>query len=154
MPDRRDDIHYLLCPRHIPFSPVAGIRHVPGEDGMKTVLLVEDNREVLVSTAYMLQDAGYEVVAAANSDQAKQVASVRTDIGVVLADLNLSEGMNGIELGMAMREDGLRCPLVLMSGEPEPPEDGLLSWMSYLPKPFDSKSLLAAITGNMRAVAL
>jgi DNA-binding NtrC family response regulator len=117
---------------------------------MKTVLLVEDNRDVLVSTAYMLQDAGYEVVAAANSDQAKQVASVRADIGVIVTDLNLNEGMNGIELGMAMREDGLRCPLIVMSGDSEPPEDGLLSWMTYLPKPFDRKTLLAAITGNMQ----
>ena len=117
------------------------------------ILLVEDNREVLVSTAYMLQDAGYEVVAAANSDQAKQVASVRADIGVIVIDLKMSEGMNGIELGMAMREEGLRCPMVVMSGEAEPPETGWLSWMTYVPKPFDSKTLLAAITGNMQPVA-
>jgi CheY-like chemotaxis protein len=120
---------------------------------MKTVLLVEDNRDVLVSTADMLQDAGYEVVAAANSDQAKLVASVRADIGVILTDLNLNEAMNGIELGMAMRADGLRCPLVVMSGNAEPPEDGLLSWMTYLPKPFDRKSLLAALTGEWQPVA-
>jgi DNA-binding NtrC family response regulator len=121
---------------------------------MKTVLLVEDNREVLVSTVYMLQDAGFEVVAAANSDQAKQVASVRTDIGVLVTDLNLSEGMNGIELGMAMREEeGLKCRVVVMSGDSEPPEDGWLSWMTYLPKPFDRKTLLAAIAGNAQPVA-
>jgi DNA-binding NtrC family response regulator len=119
---------------------------------MSTVLLVEDNRDVLVSTAYMLQDAGYEVVAAANSDQAKQVASVRTDIGVILTDLNLSEGMNGIQLGVAMREDGLKCRLIVMSGSAEPPEHGMLSWMTYLPKPFDRRELLAAITGNLQPV--
>jgi DNA-binding NtrC family response regulator len=119
---------------------------------MKTVLLVEDNRDVLVSTADILQRAGYEVVAASNSDQAKQVASVRVNIGVVVTDLNLGEGMNGIELGMAMREDGLRCPWVVMSGQQEPPEDGWLSWMTYLPKPFDRTALLAAISGNMQTV--
>jgi DNA-binding NtrC family response regulator len=115
---------------------------------MKTVLLVEDNRDVLVSTTYMLQDAGFEVVAAANSDQAQQVASVRADIGIVITDLNLSEGMNGIELGMAMRDDGLKCPIIVMSGDAEPPEQGWLSWMTYLPKPFDRQALLAAISGN------
>jgi DNA-binding NtrC family response regulator len=119
---------------------------------MKTVLLVEDNRDVLVSTAYMLQDAGYDVVAAANSDQAKQAASVRADIGVIVTDLNLNERMSGIELGVAMREDGLKCPLIVMSGDAEPPEHGLLSWMTYLPKPFDRSALLAAITGNMQPV--
>jgi DNA-binding NtrC family response regulator len=128
-------------------------RHVSSEDGMKTVLLVEDNRDVLVSTAYMLQDAGYEVVAATNSEQAKQAASVRADIGVIVTDLNLSEDINGIELGMAMRKDGLNCPLIVMSGDIDPPEDGLLSWMTYLPKPFDRTTLLAAITGNMQPVA-
>jgi hypothetical protein len=49
-----------------------------------------------------------------------------------------------------MREDGLRCRLIVMSGDTEPPEDGLLSWMTYLPKPFDRKTLLAAITGNLQ----
>ncbi|GLQ96372.1 response regulator [Dyella mobilis] len=119
---------------------------------MKTVLLVEDNRDVLVSTAYMLQDAGYEVVAATNSDQAKQVAAVRTDIGLIVTDLNLNESVNGIELGIAMREDGLKCRLIVMSGDAEPPEHSMTSWMTYLPKPFDRKTLLAAITGNLQPV--
>ena len=119
---------------------------------MKTVLLVEDNRDVLVSTAYMLQDAGFDVVAATNSEQAKQAAAVRADIGVILTDLNLCEDINGIELGKAMREDGLTCPLIVMSGDIDPPEGGLLSWMTYLPKPFDRKTLLAAIAGNMQPV--
>jgi CheY-like chemotaxis protein len=114
---------------------------------MKTVLLVEDNRDVLELTADMLQDAGYEVVAANGSEQAMQVASVRADIGVVLTDLNLNEGMTGIEMGVAMYKDGLKCPLIVMSGNAEPPETGFPSWMRYLPKPFDRKTLLAAITG-------
>jgi hypothetical protein len=52
-----------------------------------------------------------------------------------------------------MRKDGLNCPLIVMSGDIDPPEDGLLSWMTYLPKPFDRTTLLAAITGNMQPVA-
>lgn len=114
---------------------------------MKTVLLVEDNRDVLESTAFILQDAGYEVVAANGSEQAIQVASVRADIRLIVTDLNLDQGMTGIEMGIAMHKDGLRCPLIVMSGNAEPPETGLQSWMTYLAKPFDRKTLLAAITG-------
>jgi CheY-like chemotaxis protein len=114
---------------------------------MKTVLLVEDNRDVLELTADMLQDAGYEVVAANGSEQAMQVAAVRADIGVILTDLNLNEGMSGIEMGVAMYKDGLKCPLIVMSGNAEPPETGFPSWMRYLAKPFDRKTLLAAIMG-------
>lgn len=114
---------------------------------MKTVLLVEDNRDVLEITAYMLQEAGYEVVAANGSEQAMQVASVRADIGLIVTDLNLEQGMSGIEMGVAMHEDGLKCPVVVMSGNAEPPEVGMQSWMTYLAKPFDRKALLAAITG-------
>ncbi|HTV84432.1 MAG TPA: response regulator [Dyella sp.] len=114
---------------------------------MKTVLLVEDNRDVLESTAYILEDAGYEVVAANSTEQAMQVASVRADIGVVLTDLDLNDRMNGIEMGVALHQDGLECPMVVMSGSAEPPADGMASWMTYLAKPFDKKALLAAITG-------
>lgn len=119
---------------------------------MKTVLLVEDNRDVLESTAYMLEDAGYEVIAANGCEQARQIAAVRPDIAVILADLNLNEAMNGIELGVAMHEDGLKCRLIVMSGNAEPPEKGLLSWMTYVAKPLDKKTLLAAITGTMQPV--
>jgi CheY-like chemotaxis protein len=114
---------------------------------MKTVLLVEDNPDVLEITAYMLEDAGYEVVAANSCEQAMQVASVRADIGVILTDLNLNEGMSGIEMAQAMHNDGLKCPLVVMSGEANPPENGFKAWMRYLPKPFDRQALLKAITG-------
>jgi two-component system chemotaxis response regulator CheY len=113
---------------------------------MKTVLLVDDNRDVLEVTAFMLEDAGYEVVAAHNSEQAMQVASVRPDIGIVVTDLNLRQGMSGIEMGKAMHEEGLKCPMIVMSGDSEPPGDALQSWMKYLAKPFDRKTLLAAIT--------
>lgn len=113
---------------------------------MKTVLLVDDNRDVLEVTAFMLEDAGYEVVAANSSEQALRVASVRSDIGVVVTDLNLRHGMSGIEMGVAMHEDGLKCPMIVMSGDSEPPSTGWQSWMKYLPKPFDRKTLLAAIT--------
>lgn len=113
---------------------------------MKTVLLVDDNRDVLEVTAFMLEDAGYEVVAAQSSEQALQVASSRRDIGVVVTDLNLKQGMSGIEMGVAMHEEGLNCPMIVMSGDSEPPEKSLQSWMKYLPKPFDRKTLLAAIT--------
>lgn len=113
---------------------------------MKTVLLVDDNRDVLEVTAFMLEDAGYEVVAAAGPEQALQVASVRPDIGVVVTDLNLNKGMSGIEMGKAMHDEGLKCPMIVMSGESEPPEEQLQSWMKYLSKPFDRKTLLAAIT--------
>jgi two-component system chemotaxis response regulator CheY len=115
---------------------------------MKTVLLVDDNPDVLEITAYMLEDAGYEVVAANSCEQAMQVASVRADIGVILTDLNLNAGMSGIEMAEAMHKDGLiKCPLVVMSGEAGPPAKGFQSWMRYLPKPFDRQMLLKAITG-------
>jgi two-component system chemotaxis response regulator CheY len=127
-------------------SAVRRIRHMKsGGDGMKTVLLVDDNRDVLEVTSFMLEDAGYEVVAAADPEQALQVASSRPDIGVVVTDLNLKKGMSGIEMGKAMHKEGLKCPMIVMSGESEPEEE-LQSWMKYLSKPFDRKTLLAAIT--------
>jgi DNA-binding NtrC family response regulator len=75
-----------------------------------------------------------------------QVASIRPDIGVVVTDLNLKQGMSGIEMGVVMHKDGLTCPMIVMSGDSEPPRKSLQSWMTYLPKPFDRKTLLAAIT--------
>jgi DNA-binding NtrC family response regulator len=112
----------------------------------KTVLLVEDNPDVLEVTACMLEDAGYEVICANTPEQAREAASARSDIGVVVTDLNLTHGSSGIEMGMDMRRNGLDCPLLVVSGDMRPELATKYDWMGYLPKPYNREALLRKIT--------
>jgi DNA-binding NtrC family response regulator len=106
-----------------------------------TVLLVDDHPDVLEVTACMLEDAGYDVICASGPQQAQELASQR-NIDVVVSDLNLSQGVSGVEMGLAMRRSGLDCPMLLVSGGARPERAVMQDWMSYLAKPFDRQSLL------------
>lgn len=115
-----------------------------------TVLLVDDQPDILEITAYMLEDAGYDVICAKDSDEAKQrareQASRQREIGVVVTDLHLPHGGNGIEMGVDMRRNGLlTCPWLIVSGSVEPWQISQHDWMSYLPKPFAREALLQKI---------
>jgi DNA-binding NtrC family response regulator len=110
-----------------------------------TVLLVEDNPDVLEITAFMLEDAGYDVICANTPEQAREVALRRSDIDVVVTDLHLAQDTNGVDMGVDMRRDGLDCPLLVMSGAVRPEQTAQHDWMSYLPKPFDRETLLQKV---------
>jgi CheY-like chemotaxis protein len=114
---------------------------------MTTVLLVDDHPDVLEVTAYMLEDAGYDVICATTSQQAQELVSQRSgDIDVVVTDLHLSQGVSGVEMGLAMRRNGLDCPFLVVSGGAEPEQIASQDGMSYLSKPFNRESLLQKIT--------
>lgn len=111
-----------------------------------TVLLVEDHPDVLEITAYMLEDGGYDVLCASGSDQARELASRHEKIDVIITDLNLSQGANGVEMGLDMRRQGLDCPLLIISGGEEPEQARCEARMSYLSKPFTQQSLLQKVS--------
>lgn len=60
------------------------------------ILVVDDDKAFRVATAALLQDEGYEVVAAASAEEARR-ALERSSFDLILTDL-VMEGMNGIEL--------------------------------------------------------
>ncbi|WP_186174778.1 SpoIIE family protein phosphatase [Vibrio jasicida] len=64
---------------------------------MKSILLVDDSKTVLLYMTSALQKQGYEVIAVEDGESALEVLTHRTDIQFVLSDL-MMPGINGIEL--------------------------------------------------------
>ncbi|ARV74604.1 SpoIIE family protein phosphatase [Vibrio campbellii] len=64
---------------------------------MKSILLVDDSKTVLLYTTSALQKQGYEVIAVEDGESALEVLNHRTDIQFVLSDL-MMPGISGIEL--------------------------------------------------------
>ncbi len=87
------------------------------EDGHGTrVLVVEDNKEVGTFTTQSLAELGYITVWATNAQEA--LAELENDaarFGIVFSDV-VMPGMNGIELGEAIRKRYPGLPVVLTSG--------------------------------------
>lgn len=111
-----------------------------------TVLLVEDNADVLEVTAYMLEDGGYDVLCANGSEQARELVSRHGKIDVIVTDMHLSQNVSGVEMGLDMRRQGVDCPLLVMSGGAEPEQVMRNARMGYLSKPFTQQLLLQKVS--------
>jgi CheY-like chemotaxis protein len=82
----------------------------------ETILVVEDNADVLLTVRLSLETAGYSVIGASSAEEALEgLASVSPDL--VLLDLTLPH-MTGWELLQKIRsEDGIATtPVVMLTG--------------------------------------
>ena len=65
---------------------------------MTVILTVEDEFLVSEFLGHVLTSAGYEVVAAANADDAIAILEKRDDIRIVITDINMPGSMDGLRL--------------------------------------------------------
>ena len=110
----------------------------------RSVLLVEDDALLRECLAEMLADAGWEVAAVASADAALGHMQVGGRPDVLVTDLWLGAGMNGLALAAEARRrwPGLRA--VLTSGADAatlPVHDG----DRFLGKPFSMGALVQAV---------
>ena len=100
------------------------------------VLIVEDDFLLRIDAADMIEAAGFEVIEAADADQAIEVLEARSDITVVFTDIQMPGSMDGLKLARAVRGRWPPIKIVATSGrlnvgEPDLPEGG-----RFLPKPY------------------
>jgi CheY-like chemotaxis protein len=110
------------------------------------VLVVEDEFLLRMDAVDMIAGAGFEVVEAANADQAIEILESRADITVVFTDIQMPGSMDGLKLARAVRGRWPPIKIVATSGrvriEPEDLPDG----GRFLPKPYSSLQ----VTGMLR----
>lgn len=108
------------------------------------VLLVEDDDLVRACLTELLSDAGLRVTSATNAAEALGLDGI-DDPGVLLADVRLGPGMNGIALVAAARDrwPWIRC--VLMSGNPDAVEEMVRPPEGFLAKPFHEPDMLRVL---------
>lgn len=110
-----------------------------------TILLVEDDPDVLETTRLMLIDGGFEVVTALNGTDALITLGRSRHIGLVISDIHTEGGIDGIQLVIRLRKLGLSIPAVLTSGEPPNLYGDYPHSVVFVAKPFSSDSLLGAV---------
>jgi PAS domain S-box-containing protein len=104
-----------------------------------TVLVVEDDPDVLESAVEMVRGLGYDVLAAANGIDAMAVLRRNVAVDVLFSDIVMPRGMNGVELAKEARRlrPGLR--ILLSSGYASAilaAEHGLTADFSFIGKPY------------------
>jgi CheY-like chemotaxis protein len=110
------------------------------------VLIVEDEFLLRMHAVDMIQEAGFEVVEAANADQAIEVLEARRDITVVFTDIQMPGSMDGLKLAQAVRGRWPPIKIVATSGHVNVKETDLPDGGRFLPKPYSPHQ----ITGVLR----
>jgi two-component system response regulator FixJ len=114
--------------------------------GARQVYVIDDDPDVLRSTAFLLPTLGYECRTFAAPEQFLELAATLAP-GCVLTDLRMP-AMDGFQLTRRIRNSGLRWPVLMMTTDDGPAltrratEDGL---HALLRKPLDADLLAAAL---------
>ena len=105
------------------------------------VLIVEDELRLRMNAVDMIRSAGFEVVEAANADEAIEILEVRRDITVVFTDIQMPGSMDGLKLARAVRGRGPPIKIVATSGLVDVGEKDLPEGGRFLAKPYRSEEL-------------
>lgn len=113
---------------------------------MNTILIIDDDKNLLKSFEKMLMGEGYEVMTATSGEEG--LSAVRESVpDLVISDLRLP-GINGIEAFVAIREIEPGIPAIIMTAYSTPAsaaEAIALGAFGYVLKPFDIQEMLDLI---------
>src|SRR5207253_11158559 len=90
----------------------------PGQEASAnhTVLIVEDEVLVRLMIAEELRSAGYEVIEAANADEALDVLAHISGVSLVISDIRMPGSMDGLRFARLVRSEYPATRIVLTSG--------------------------------------
>ena len=113
------------------------------------VLIVEDEALVREIAAAAIEDAGFEVIEAANAQEAVDLLNGRPDVEVLFTDVDMPGKLDGLALANLVHAQWPAIRLVVTSGRSlagPVPDDG-----RFVAKPYSLQHLadtLTSVTGN------
>ncbi|KAF7767716.1 two-component system, NtrC family, response regulator AlgB [Pseudoalteromonas citrea] len=124
-----------------------------------SVLIIDDNPEVRLSAAYLLEDHDYAVLEADSPDTAKQLLAVKS-IELILLDMNFSRDTTSGEEGLAfLRWLNIHYPdraVICLTGWSSvnlAVEAMQLGACDFIEKPWQNESLLASIVDQFKLMS-
>ena len=116
------------------------------------VLVVEDEYFLRINAVLMIEDAGFDVLEAANADQAIEFLEGRPDIHVIFTDIQIPGSMDGLKLAHAVRGRWPPIKIIATSGRVNLRTDDLPEGGRFLPKPYRPEEIvgtLRELVGNV-----
>ncbi len=107
------------------------------------ILVVEDECLVRLDAALFLRDAGFEVLEAADADEALDVVEEHS-VDVLFTDINMPGEMNGLELARRVLAANPDVRLILTSGAIKLTRDQIPGGGAFLPKPYSPEAVARA----------
>ena len=114
------------------------------DSGRGTILLVEDDEDVLAVTAESLKELGYRVVTAADAARALEILRGHQPIDLLFSDVIIPGGTNGAQLAVTARRVRPELKVLLTSGYTAAAlslEHGLPDNLNVVGKPYQRDEL-------------
>jgi CheY-like chemotaxis protein len=109
------------------------------------ILIVEDEFLLRLDAAETIESAGFEVIQAANVDEAIAVLKTHPDIRVVFTDTQMPGSMDGLKLARFVRNRWPPIKIVATSGRVIVEDDDLPAGSVFLPKPYRGAEVVATL---------
>jgi len=116
------------------------------DEELRLVHLVDDDEAIRRSVGFMLKTSGFHVRTYESGDDLLKSAS-NLEAGCILLDIRMP-GMDGLELQAALRDKGIRLPVIIMTGHGDVAlavQAMKAGAVDFIEKPFEKAVLLSAI---------
>jgi ATP-dependent Clp protease ATP-binding subunit ClpA/CheY-like chemotaxis protein len=120
-----------------------------------TVLLVDDNRDLLQFLERLMAESGWELMAAESASEARRMVAKRKP-NAALLDYMLPDG-NGVELAQQLKQVIPNLQVIMMTGSMLPPEEEAICEEHDFPvlrKPFLATDVMNQIRGRLSGRAM
>jgi len=107
------------------------------------VLVVEDEMMLRMKVMDMVADAGYVPLEAVDADEALAILQSRSDIALMLTDVQMPGSMNGLELAHAVHERWPPIKIILASGQLKLSGSEIPLDSRFFGKPLQSAEIIA-----------
>jgi CheY-like chemotaxis protein len=107
------------------------------------VLVVEDEMLLRMRAVDMVEDAGFTSVEAVDADEAVAILESRSDIALLLTDIQMPGTMDGLGLARSVHERWPPIKIILVSGQLTLANIDIPADSRFFGKPLDAKDLIA-----------
>ena len=121
----------------------------------KTVLIVEDEKNIVDILRFNLQRAGYQTLEAYDGEDG-QAKALSANPDLILLDVMLPK-KNGFDVCRALRESGSSVPVIILTAREEEADKVLgleIGADDYITKPFSMRELVARVGANIRRTSM
>src|SRR5580658_2260193 len=106
------------------------------------ILIVEDEVLIRLSAVGMLEDAGFRMIEAVNSDQALELLEADSDIQLLFTDVNMPGTIDGLALARQVHDRWPHIGIMVASAKSVPRRDQMPAGTRFELKPYAPETVV------------
>lgn len=113
----------------------------------QVVLVVEDEPLLRMMALDLVEEAGFDVIEAANADEAVDILESRSDIRILFTDIDMPGTLDGLKLAAVVRDRWPPIEIIIVSGQIRPLRDDMPARSVFFSKPYETDRVQDALRG-------